>query len=541
MTNHRALLRRTAPWLLTLAVVAVFAPTYGYDFCGLDDELYVSRNSYVLEGLTPESIRWAFSNLEAGFWHPLTWLSLMLDATVYGPQPGGFHVTNVLLHLGSTLLLYGALVRTTGRVGPSMLVAALFAVHPLHVESVAWIAERKDVLSAFFGFWAMGAYVRYAQKPTRLRYLAVLLLFLCSLMSKPTLVTLPFALLLWDYWPLGRMPIGSFRSTDATEQSTEAGGDRVPQSASWKRLIVEKLPLIVLTVPFAVVTLYAEGRVGALASVSAFPWRIRVMNAVAVYGLYLQKTIWPARLAAFYPHPGEMLSWGGVAAGGVLLAVVTAIAVHQWRRRPYLPVGWFWYLGTLVPMIGLIQISEFRMADRFTYIPLVGVFLLAVWEADRRLRQAEFARSAAVVIGVLLTVAYGTVAARQVTVWRDDVTLYRHMLAVTDDNAGAHYGLAVALLRRGDRAGAVEQLRRALDLEPEFHKARVQLGLALCESGDFENGMAQFRRVLESRPDDPGARYCLGWALMQLGEVEQARRQFERLERTMPKDLPDLP
>ena len=385
--------------LLVLAVAATYAPVACYDFLNLDDNSYVTENKNVRDGLTWAGARWAFTSLERGNWHPLTWFSHMVDCQVFGIRPGGMytvgdqhfvnghHLVNVGLHAASTVLLFWLLTRMTAAVWPSAVVAGLVALHPLHVESVAWIAERKDVLSVFLGLLALLAYVRYAERPSVARYVPVFVLLALGLMAKPMLVTLPLVMLLLDYWPLGRYPLRiancELRIQTAPARGFFKSAIRNPQSAisfgrtSTLRLVLEKLPLFVLGAGCCVATIFAQHGAGAMEFAEKISWPARVSNAAVAYVVYLGQTFWPAGLAVFYPHVERPL--GQAAAAAIFLLGVTALAIWQIRRRPYLAVGWFWYLGTLVPVIGLVQVGKQAMADRYTYLPLVGVFIAMVW------------------------------------------------------------------------------------------------------------------------------------------------------------------
>jgi len=355
---------------LAVATVAVYWPVGGYDFTNFDDPGYVSENPHVLAGLTWEGVRWAFTNAQEANWHPLTWLSHMLDCQLFGPSAGRHHLVNVGLHALSILLLFLVLARMTGRRWPSAMVAALFALHPLHVESVAWISERKDVLSALFWMLTMGAYVLYAERPSVIRYLPVFVFLALGLMAKPMLVTLPFVLLLLDFWPLGRLK-------GAAATGKEASG------FPWRRagrLVLEKAPLLVLAAAASGVAYLVQQKIGAMEFGARVPWTGRLANAVMAYVTYLVKAVWPGGLAVFYPYDEHLPAWE-VGLASAALAAVTALVVWQGRRRPYLAVGWFWYVGTLVPVIGLVQVGGHAMADRYTYIPLIGIFVAAAWGA----------------------------------------------------------------------------------------------------------------------------------------------------------------
>ncbi|HEY0512079.1 MAG TPA: hypothetical protein VGH73_09255 [Thermoanaerobaculia bacterium] len=433
---------------LTLLTLTACLPTLHNGFVNLDDGLYVTGNRWVRMGITRAGLAWALTANVGNNWHPLTLLSHMLDCQLFGLDPAGHHATSLLLHLANVLLLFAALRRMTGAVWRSAAVAALFAVHPTHVESVAWVAERKDVLSALFWILAMAAYERYARRPSLGRYLPVALAMALGLAAKPMLVTLPFALLLLDVWPLERLSLG------------------------WKRLAAEKLPLLALSAASSLITLRYQRT--SLAPLDALPWGLRLANAAVSYAAYLGKTLLPRHLAVFYPLPIEIPAWK-TAAATALLAAITALALWKARRAPWLLVGWLWFLGTLVPVIGLVQVGRQAMADRYLYIPSIGLFLAIVWgiwevaELGAKRRAVLATASAA----AILALAVETWA--QAGTWRDSVALYRHALSVTRDNYVAHVGLAKALVGKGDLAGAEAQYRAALALRPALAEARIGL------------------------------------------------------------------
>lgn len=407
-------------------------------------------NPWVVQGITRAGIAWAMTAEVASNWHPLTLLSHLLDGQLYGLDPAGHHATSLLLHLANVLLLFEVLRRMTGgmtgAVGRSAVVAALFAVHPTHVESVAWIAERKDVLSALFWILAMGAWERYARRPSIGRYGLVALLMILGLMAKPMVVTLPFALLLLDVWPLDRLHLG------------------------WKRLAIEKLPLLALSAASSVITIrYQEA---SLARLDVVPWSLRAANAVVSYVAYLGKLFWPTHLAVFYPISLAIPAWK-VLGASLLLIAITALAVWRARREPWLLTGWLWFLGTLVPVIGLVQVGRQAMADRYTYIPSIGLFLAVVWTVAGLLKEHRAVLAAAAGAVIL---ALAAVTRVQIGYWADSATLFRHALAATDDgNYLAHIGLGKALIGVKDCAGAEEQFRAVLARYPNMSEARAGL------------------------------------------------------------------
>lgn len=439
---------------LALLILLAFLPVLGNGFVNLDDGHYVTRNFWVRKGLTRGGLAWIWTANVANNWHPLTVLSHMLDCQIFGLVPAGHHLTSLFLHLANVLLLFEVLRRMTGAVWRSAAVAALFGVHPLHVESVAWVAERKDVLSAFFWILAMGAYARYALRPSLGRYLLVALAMALGLMAKPMVVTLPFVLLLLDVWPLGRLRF-------------EPGWGR-----RLARLAVEKLPLLGLSAAASLVTL--QYQTTSLVDLEVVPWKLRLANAAVSYAAYLGKLLLPRNLAVFYPLPLEIPAWKAAGAAA-LIAVLTALAVWRARKAPWLLVGWLWFLGTLVPVIGLVQVGRQAMADRYTYLPSIGLFLAACWglaelAGDRAGRRAVLAAAS-----VMAILALAAATRAQVRHWSDSVALFQHALEVTEDNYVAHIGLAKALATERDWAGAAEHYRAALALRPGLREVRLGL------------------------------------------------------------------
>ncbi len=501
--------------LLAAGVLVVYGQAGGFGFIRYDDELYVTANRHVQKGLGIEGVRWAFTSFEAGNWHPLTWLSLMLDHDLYGMDAGGYHWTNVILHLAGGLALFGALLGMTGRPWRSGLVAGLFLVHPLHVESVAWVAERKDVLSGLFWMLGLWGYSRYAGSPTLARYGRVVLFFVLGLMSKPMVVTLPLVLLLLDYWPLGRT-------------------GRVPL----RRLVWEKVPLLALAAASSAVTFMAQQEGEAVATLQALPLADRLGNAVVAYAAYLAKTVRPVDLAVFYPRPAAWTAWQIVPAA----AVLAAISVLAWllrRSSPYLTVGWLWFLGTLVPVIGLVQVGDQAMADRYTYLPLVGIFIMAAWgsaEAVER-RPRRVVRTAALWTAAFLALLW--IGHRQAQTWQDGPTLFGHALAATSGNYLAHNNLGAALMDRGDYPSAERHFREALRIRPDLADARNNLGIIQVLQGKYGEAALSFREALRIRPDYPGARRRLGDLLLRTGKAAEAAAQYGQALARTPDD-PEL-
>jgi Flp pilus assembly protein TadD len=516
---------------LAVATLAAFAPAFGNDFVNYDDPLYVTDNPHVKAGLSAAGARWAFTSTEVLNWHPLTWLSLQLDATLYGDHPWGYHLTNVLLHAANALLLFEVLRRMTGAVWRSGLVAALFALHPLHVESVAWVTERKDVLSTCFGLLALAAYLWYVERPGVLRYLPVAIALALSLMAKPMLVTLPALLLLLDYWPLGRLRIGAAGDPPPREPPAV-----VPAPASLRLVLSEKLPLVALAIGSAVMTAIAQHRGGAIESLENVPLGLRAANAVVSYVRYLGLTVWPEGLAPFYPYPRDGLPWWRVAAAAALLTVVTLLALAARRRSPYLAVGWLWFLGTLVPVIGLVQVGQQALADRYSYFPIVGLFLMAVWGLGALAGQR---RAVAAVLATVCLAALATCAAltwRQTGYWLDSRTLWQHTLRVTSDNYLAESNLGAAcLFIRGTPQEAEAHLREAVRIRPDYWRAWSRLGIALDKQGRTARAIDCYSRSLRLQPEQPTARNNLAIDLAKEGRLEEAIAELGEATRLDPE------
>jgi tetratricopeptide (TPR) repeat protein len=513
--------------LLIVATLALYNPLTHHPFVNYDDDVYVTANQHVRAGLTWSGIRWAFTSTDQANWHPLTWISHELDWSLFRSNPAGHHFTSVLLHTLNAVLLFIVLVRASGRPGASLFVAALFAVHPLNVESVAWVAERKNVLCTTFFLLTLWAYAWYAQKPQWQRYLAVAALFAAGLASKPMVVTMPFVLLLWDYWPLQRSP-QSWRSSSLGESGPMA------KSLTW--LLIEKIPLLVLSAASAVITLYAQQASGAMRSIAQFSFRVRVENAVWAYAMYLWKTIWPARLACLYPHPGNSLTVWQIAVSGAVLLAIT-LAVFRFRSFGYLVVGWLWFLGTLVPVIGLVQVGDAAMADRYAYIPLIGVFIMVAFgaadlAAARKLSLKWQAAAAAVVLLALALVTHG-----QIGYWQSSYDLWAHALAVTKNNFVAEDNLGGALLLQGKADEAFQHFESASRINPRDAMSHSNLGAYLESHGQVRAAIEQDQTAI-ALTSDAGLRaqaYSnLGAAQRALGQDESARRNFQEALRLNP-------
>ena len=578
--NHRGLPKGVRSHRITIVIylfliaisLAVFGQTLRYDFVNFDDDLYVYKAPAIRAGLTVKGLALAFTSPHARNWHPLTTISHMLDCQLYGLKAGGHHATNVLLHTIAVLLLFRLLWQMTGALWKSATVAALFAVHPLHVESVAWVSERKDVLSAVFFLLMLGAYFRYTRTRSVTRYLAVAVLFVAGLMSKPMLVSAPVILLLLDYWPLRR-----FEQLSLTKEGAKAAksGD---QWRVRRDLFFEKVPLLAIAAGSCVITFILQKR--ATGAIPPLPFLWRIENVVVTYVIYVWETLWPARLAVFYPHLNDTLTiWEILLAIGLLLAMTIAAIVFR-RKGPYLFVGWFWYVGMLLPVIGLVQVGEQGHADRYTYLPHIGLFVLAVWlVADVTAvsqRRSRVVVPAAVII-VVLALAWASFI--QASYWRNSETLWTHALAVTSNNDVAHnnlgylcanrgeldkaishfetaltirsskrdphysvgsafvqVNLADALSRKGQPDEAIVHYDEAIKSQPNYADAYYNRGNSLFAEGRINEAMADWEKTLQIRPDDADAHTCLGNALLRRGSVKEAVAQYENAIALAPED-----
>ncbi len=508
---------------LLLAVFAVFGQTATHNFVNFDDEAYVYDNGHVKGGLTSAGTAWAITTYYSSNWHPLTWLSHMLDCQLYDLKPGGHHLTNVLLHAATTVLLFLAVQQMTGALWPSAWVAAVFAIHPLRVESVAWVAERKDVLSGLFFMLTLWFYARYVQRTASWgRYLLVLASFALGLTAKPMLVTLPFVLLLLDYWPLGRMQ--GVDGAPGTGRGS-VNEDNPYATTSPLRLVVEKIPLFVIATAACVVTLAAQR--GAISSLERLPFPSRVANAAMAYVAYLGKMLYPGGLAVPYPLPkGPPPAWELVSAVGVLLAISTAVFVVR-RKCPYLLFGWLWYLGTLVPVIGLVQVGSQSMADRYTYLTQIGLYMAIAWgvgeiSGSRHYLHLPFAAISAMVLGGLMICAW-----QQTRYWHDSETLMTHTLACTSHNYMAHYILGLDLADRGRLDEGIVHYQRALEIEPGSAEAHNNLGLALAGRGQLDEAISHYQTALKIKPVYAEAQYNLAYAMCRHGQVAEGIAHYQ--------------
>jgi len=644
---------------IVLLTLAVYGQVGGHAFIDFDDYEYITENPQVRTGLTLDNIVWAFTSHHSHNWHPLTWISHMVDVELFGLNPGGHHLVNVVLHIVNSLLLMALLWRLTGALWPSAFTAALFALHPLHVESVAWVAERKDILSCFFWLMTICMYIRYVVRPDWRRYLPMAAVFALGLTAKQMLVTLPFVLLLLDFWPLGRMtrpsragtggdkrpgPLAGGRGgkngatrvlsehaghlddkTGATPTGKRPGSQKgisanitpedkgvagagkrhgrrkgasvasagaankaarfpapppgnvtaVPASVS--RLIMEKVPLLILVAVASVIVFTVQLKSGVLYNLLQFPLAIRLENALVSYVTYLGKTFWPVDLAVFYPHPLHTLPlWKSVGAAGLLLAISVAV-LRLGKRHPYLPVGWFWYLGTLIPVIGLVQVGVQAMADRYTYIPLIGIFIMVAWGGwdltrgsngisaaeDASIRPQEGTISGrerskrdtplperpqthllqrspsgmvagGLALAVVLVLSFLTW--KQTGYWRDNVTLYEHAVRVVPDNYWAYNNLGAALAARGRLEEAAGLFAKSLAIMPAYPGANRNMAVALYKKGEYAAALTFLATALKVQPDNPELHYTRGAVLLKLGRHEEAAAAFRKSLALRPGD-----
>ena len=535
-TGFRGRTRIIAVSLFLAAIsLAVFGQTIRYDFVNFDDDLYVYNAPAIQAGLTRQGIALAFTSQHARNWHPLATISHMLDCQLYGLKAGGHHATNVILHTIAVLLLFRVLREMTGAVWKSTIVAALFAVHPLHVESVAWVSERKDVLSAVFFLLMLNAYVRYARAPSMTRYLLVAVLFAAGLMSKPMLVTAPVILLLLDYWPLRR-----FKQYSSTTGKVLNSGK---QLRTRQQLFLEKIPLLLLSAGSCFVTFVLQKH--ATGAIPPLPFLWRVQNALVSYVIYLWETLWPTHLAVFYPHPNNTLPiWAVVLAVALLLAITVSAIVFR-NKRPYVFTGWFWYLVMLLPVIGLVQVGEQGHADRYTYLPHIGLFLLAVWLAADLVAVHQARSRLAIATAVVIILALAWAAFIQTSYWRSSETLWTHVLDVTSDNDFAHNNLGYLCVDQGDLDKAIAHFEAALrirsrKLDPHYNVGsafvRMNLADALARKGQPDEAMVHYEEAIRLQPNYADAYYNRGNVLFAEGRIDEAMADWEKTLQIQPND-----
>ena len=497
--NHRCLLLCI---LLAVVTFAVYLPVRNHEFLHYDDDVYVTENQTIHSGPTWQNIKWAFTTGYASNWHPLTWLSHMVDCRLFGVNASAHHIVNLLFHIANTLLLLIVLNRMTKQLWPSAFVAALFALHPLHIESVAWVAERKDVLSILFWLLTMLAYARYAERPSTGRYFLALVLFILGLMSKPMVVTLPFVLLLLDYWPLGRLFNPRF---------------------SIIRLLLEKLPFIILSAASSIITFIVQQKGGAMV---AIPFKERIANTAISYLTYIGKMFWPAHLAVLYPHPAGFISAGKAILYAVILTLITVLLLYYGRRYKYLAVGWLWYLGTLVPVIGIVQVGSQAMADRYTYVPLIGLFVIIAFTIAELAPKIPFRKILLTVLAAVVLIACVIATSIQLKFWKNSFLLFEHTLAVIESNSIMQNNLANVFIDQGKPEDAARLFSKAIKSIPNSPEIHNNFGNALRQLDRKDEAIEHFKFALEIDPNFSKARYNLGLTLADKGKYNEAIEQF---------------
>ena len=510
--------------LLAGSIVAVYWQTGNFDFVNFDDPIYVKDNPLVKHGLTPDGIKWAFTMVYASNWHPLSWISHMVDVDLFGMRPGMHHLTNVLFHMMDSILLFIVMNRMTGARWRSALAAAIFALHPIHVESVAWISERKDVLSTFFWMLTMLCYHWYVRGPRISKYLSVVVIFTLGLMAKPMLVTLPFVLLLLDLWPLKRNELILPPVASSSNARQAWWPIKYQQGVPW--LILEKVPLMIIALSVCEETFFAQSIGGAVSSLERLHFASRIQNTITSYVTYLWKMIWPFNLAVFYPYP-KHFNIAVVALCFLFLICVTVIVIISLRKFPYLVTGWFWYLGTLIPVIGIVQVGSQSMADRYTYIPSVGIFIIVSWglaDIFRRWIYGGRIVSSILSVGVLGLLSCSTYI--QISTWKNSETLFSHALAVTSDNYLAYNNLGVALYNRGDVDGAIQHYQESLKIKSNYINAHCNLGIALAKEKKYTEAFFHYRECLLIEPGYAEAYYNMGVAFSDMGRKDEAIKQY---------------
>lgn len=555
MATHKPLI--ISGFLLVVTLLAFWQVTHS-SFINFDDNLYITENSQVKAGLTQDGILWAFTTGHSFNWHPLTWISHMVDVDLFGLNPRGHHSVGLLFHIANTLLLFFVLHRMTNALWRSAFVAALFALHPLHVESVAWAAERKDVLSTFFWMLTMGSYGYYAERPSPWKYLLVLLFFSLGLMAKPMVVTLPFVLLLLDYWPLRRFkgeqlsreiqtkPVkpavsdkgkgksGKKKAATKGEARRERTTDSLPPRQLVRSLFLEKIPLFLLTILSSVITYRVQQKGGAVKSVLVFPLISRTWNAFISYAAYIEKTVWPHNLAIFYPYQKQWASWQ-VLTSALFFFVATIVILWAARRFRYLFVGWFWYVGTLVPVIGLVQVGSQAMADRYTYVPLIGLFIMMAWGIPELLKRWRYREPALIASSTMALLFCFVLTWTQAGYWRDNLTLFTHAVSVTNDNYMAYYMRGTAYSALGNKKQAIADYDKAINFNPALEGAYNNRGNTYSALGDYDRAIADYDRAIAIDPNFAEAYDNRGEAYAFLGNQERAVMDYDKAIEIDPK------
>lgn len=529
--NHLRIVTLCICLFLIVITYVSFSRILQNGFINFDDTEYVVKNPQVTSGLTFEGVKWAFTKFHFYNWHPLTWISHMADYEIYGLNAGGHHLTNLLLHILNTLLLFLVLKRITGSVWKSAFVAALFAVHPLHVESVAWVSERKDVLSTLFWILTILAYAYYAENKSINRYFLIFFCFALGLMSKPMLVTLPFVLLLLDYWPLRR--IKSLYSSYERDPKAERAFDREFKKTSFFNLVLEKVPFLILSIITCFLTFFAQKYGGAVKSLDLFPLNLRIANALISFLNYIKNMFLPVRLAILYPYPEILPIWHVLAAGFLIIGSFI-IVIRKSGKYPYLMTGWLWYMGTLVPVIGLVQVGLQSMADRYTYIPLIGLFIIITWGISDIIQKFPFRRSMAGGFSILIIAALMISTRLQTGYWRNTETLLEHTIRVTEKNYLAYNGLGVALIELGRTKEGIDNLHNALQFKYDYAEAHKNLGIVLASQGRFDEAILHYEEALKISPDSEILHNSIGITLFKKGNIEESIAHFSEAIRIWP-------
>lgn len=517
--------------VLAASVLILYTRAAKFEFINYDDNLYVTQNDEVQQGLTVASAKWAFTTFAVANWHPLTWISHMADYQLFRLNPVGHHLVSVFLHLFNAILLFWILLRATGAMGRSLVVALLFAVHPLNVESVAWVAERKNVLCTAFMLLALAAYSWYCRQPSWKRYSSVAALFVLSLMAKPLSVTFPFMLLLWDYWPLKRFQCG--------REPTDRTPAEIATRPAYK-LILEKIPLFILSAASSVVTMLAQRSAGA----TVVPWAVlpltaRLKNAAVAYVVYLGKLTWPAKLAVMYPHPGNGIAGWKVGLGTAILIAVSVIA-WKLRNRRYFLAGWLWYVGTMVPMIGLVQVGDQAYADRYMYVPMIGLLVIFAWGLWDLVSAARAHRVIYAVVVLCCATALSIRCAQQLSYWQDSITLFSHVIAVTQNNFHAEVNLGGALDEAGRPEEALQHFYRAAAESPDYGLAHYDIAVHLQKKRDLPGAIQEYRRAIDDRRDHDllaHANNNLAVCLTELGRNPEAEAHFREALKLDPSEF----
>ncbi|MBW1862021.1 MAG: tetratricopeptide repeat protein [Deltaproteobacteria bacterium] len=535
MDNIKSHLRILICLSLIILTLILFWNVQNHDFVNFDDPIYILENHHVKAGLSFKGITWAFTTLHGGFWFPMTWLSHMLDCELYGLNPKGHHLNNLLLHIINTLLLFLILNRMTGALWKSTFVAVLFAFHPLHVEPVAWVSGRKDILSTLFWMLTVWAYLHYTEHPSLKRYLLMLSMFILGLMSKPMIVTLPLILLLLDYWPLNRFSLGQLFSNNSScePQNTH----NIEKRTGVNIVILEKAPLIFLSFISITIVYFAEYQYGAIRSLDSFPLGVRSANALVTFITYIFKSIWPHDLTFFYPHKG-MPPWWKIIGSGLLLLFASFVFIKHARRHPYLAVGWLWYLISLLPVIGLVQVGVHSMADRYTYIPLIGLSIMLSWGISNFFNRIRCGNWVPFISGGIFTIFLMSNTWIQIGYWRNGITLFSHAIEVNSNNYFAHNNLGLEFFKKGELDKAIHHFSEALRIRPYSLEINNNMGAILARLGRLDEAISYFSWVTRMDPNSAGANFNIGIALNQQGSHKEAASHFSKALRIKP-DYPE--